>query len=159
MTSKTLRILVRTAVVFLTICGAAVCFYFLPAVGSELAARFPEYEHSYYTWLIFLWIAAAPCFAFLFLIWKLSAVMRRNLVFTHKTARMVKTSAVILFGDVAFFVAGNIVLLLIGMNHPLVLLLSIIIAMFGLVLGVMVAMLSRYLTKGAVLQEEVDSTI
>ena len=159
MTSKTLRVLVRTAVVLVAICGVTACFYFLPALGKDLASMFPEYAHCYYPWLIFLWIAAAPCFAFLALVWKLSAVMKQNLVFTYHTAHMVKTSAIILFCNVGFFVAGNIVLLMLHMNHPFVLLLSIIIAIFGLVLGVVVAMLSRYLTKGAALQEEADSTI
>jgi hypothetical protein len=93
------------------------------------------------------------------MIWKLSSLIKRDLIFTLKTARLVKTSAVILFYDVVFFIIGNVVLLLLGMNHPFVLLLSVIIAIFGSVLAVLVAMLSRYLTKGAVLQEEVNSTI
>ena len=159
MSSKTLRVLVRTAVIIVAVSGLTACFYFLPSFGSNLAVMFPEYAHCYYPWLIFLWLAAAPCFVFLIMIWNLSSVMKRDLVFTHKTARLVKTAAVILFYDVLFFVAGNIVLMLMGMNHPLVLLLSIIIAIFGLVLSVLVALLSRYLTKGAALQEEVDSTI
>ncbi|MDR2569082.1 MAG: DUF2975 domain-containing protein, partial [Oscillospiraceae bacterium] len=108
---------------------------------------------------IFLWAAAAPCFLFLALIWKLSTVIKREQVFTYKTAQLVKTYALILSGDVIFFVMGNIVFLLLDMNHPVVLLLSVIIAIFGLALAVLVATLSRYLTKAAALQEEVNCTI
>jgi len=159
MTSKSLRVLVRTAVVLISICGITACFYFLPSLGNDLVKMFPEYAHSYYPWLIFLWIVAAPCFAFLVLIWLLSSYIRREFIFTYKTARLVKISAMILFYDAAFFIAGNVVLLLIGMNHPMVLLLSVIIAIFGFILAVLTALLSRYLTKAAALQEEVESTI
>jgi len=158
-TFKTLRILVRAAVIIVAICGAAACFYFLPLIGMDLAYTFPEYAHGFFPWLIFLWIAAAPCFAFLVLIWKLSSVIKRDLIFTHKSARIVKIFAMILFCDVIFFVTGNIIFLLLNLNHPFILLLSVIIAIFGLALSVLVSILSRYLTKAAVLQEEVDSTI
>ena len=159
MSSKSLRKLVRTATIIVAICGATACFYFLPIIGAHMAVIYPHLAHNYYPWLIFLWITAAPCFAFLVLIWKLSSLMRRELIFTLKTARMVKICAVILFCDIIFFVLGNIVFLILGMNHPVVLLLSVIIAIFVLVITVLVAILSRYLTKAATLQEEVDSTI
>ena len=159
MTSKTLRVLVRVSAVVIAICGGVACFYFLPSFGRELVSRLPESAHFYYPWLIFLWAAAAPCFALLVLIWKLSTITNREHVFTLKTARMVKTYAIILFCDVFFFVAGNIIFLILGMNHIIVLLLSVIIAVFGLALAVLVAVLSRYLTKAAALQEEVNNTI
>jgi len=159
MTSKSLRVLVRTAVVLISICGVTACFYFLPSFGNDLVNMFPEYAHSYYPWLFFLWIVAAPCFAFLVLIWRLSSFIRREFIFTYKTARLVKISAMILFYDAVFFIAGNIVFLVIGMNHPMVLLLSVIIAIFGFILAVLTALLSRYLTKAAALQEEVSGTI
>ena len=159
MTSKTLRILVRVSAVVIAICGSVACFYFLPSFGRELVNRLPESAYFYYPWLIFLWVAAAPCFALLVLIWKLSTITKRENVFTLKTARMVKTYAIILYCDVFFFVAGNIIFLILGMNHIIVLLLSVIIAVFGLALAVLVAVLSRYLTKAAALQEEVNNTI
>jgi hypothetical protein len=152
-------VFVRIAVIIVVLCGGVACFYFLPSFGTNLTTRFPEYADFYYPWLIFLWIAAAPCFFFLALVWKLSTVIKREQVFTHKTAQLVKTYALILSADVIFFVMGNIVFLLLDMNHPVVLLLSVIIAIFGLALAVLVATLSRYLTKAAALQEEVDSTI
>jgi len=159
MTSKSWRLLVRTAVVLISVCGITACFYFLPSFGQDLVNMFPEYAHSYYPWLFFLWIVAAPCFAFLVLIWLLSSSMRRDIIFTHKTARLVKISAMILFYDAVFFITGNIVFLLIGMNHPMILLISVIIAIFGFILAVLTALLSRSLTKAAALQEEVDGTI
>ena len=159
MTSRTLRIIVRVAVIVIAVCGSVACFYFLPSFGRDLVNRLPDSAHFFYPWLIFLWVVASPCFAFLVLIWKLSSMTKREHIFTHKTARLVKTYAIILFFDMFFFVTGNIVFMLLGMNHIIVLLLSVIIAVFGLASAVLVAVLSRYLTKAAALQEEVDCTI
>jgi len=158
-TSKTLRILIRVAVIVIAICGGVVCFYFLPSFGRDLVYRLPENVHFYYPWLIFLWLSAAPCFAILVLIWKLSAITKREDIFTHKTARLVKAYTIMLFCDVFFFVAGNIIFLMLGMNHIIVLLFSVVIAVFGLAFAVLLAVMSRYLTKAATLQEEVECTI
>jgi len=88
-----------------------------------------------------------------------SSAIGNEQVFTHHTARLVKISAMLLFGDICFFIVGNAVYLLLHMSHPLVLLMSLFIAAFGVSLAVMAAVLSRFLTKAAALQEEADATI
>ena len=158
MSSKTLCSIVRIAVIAVAGCGFIACYY-LPSYGSEIANNNPEFAHCYIPWLVFLWLAAAPCFAFLVLIWKVSTAIKNETVFSFQTARIIKACAMILFGNAAFFFIGNIVFMLLGMNHPSVLLLSIIIDVFGLSLAVLIAVLSRYLTKAAALQEEADGTI
>ena len=159
MSSKTLSNLVRTAVIAVTLCVAAGCFYVLPLYGTNLALKYPALAHCYYPWLFFLWISSAPCLAILVIIWIVSKAIKQEQVFTITTARLVKISAVILFSYICFFFAGNTVFLLLNMSHPLVLLISIFINVFGVSLAVLAAVLSRYLTKAAKLQEEVDSTI
>ena len=159
MSSNTLSNMIRAAVIAVTLCGIAGCLYILPSTGTNLAVKNPGLAHCYYPWLIFLWIAAIPCFAILIVVWKVSSSVKQEAVFTYKTARRVKISAVLLFGDTCFFIAGNTVFLLLGMSHPFVLLISLFIAAFGVSLAILAATLSRFLTKAAVLQEEADSTI
>jgi len=65
----------------------------------------------------------------------------------------------ILFGASGFFIVGNIAFLLLGMSHPGVLFLALIADVFVVALAVLLAVLSRYLTKAAALQEEADSFI
>lgn len=89
----------------------------------------------------------------------MSGSVIRETVFTFLTAKWVKMGAVLLLLDAALIFIGNVVLLLLNMNHPGVLLLSIIGDIFVIALALLAAVLSRYLTKAAVLQEESEGTI
>ena len=159
MSSKALYKLIRAAVIAVAICGAAAFIYLVPLFGADIAKNNPEYAYCYFPWLIFIWITAVPCFVFLIFIWKISTAVKYDTVFTLQTARLVKISAALLFIVVGFFFVGNILFMLLGMNHPGILLLSLIADVFGVSLALMAAVMARYLTKAATLQEEADSTI
>ena len=159
MSSGTLCKLVRAAVVSVAVCGLVACAGILPAVGAGIAARNPGLANCYAPWLAFIWAAAAPCFAILALIWRVSYAIKSDRVFTDETARQVKTGAVILFADTGFFFLGNLALLLLNMSHFAVFFASLFADVFGVSLAVLAAVLSRYLTKAASLQEEADGTI
>ena len=159
MSSKSLCQIVRTAVIAVTICGLITCGYILPAIGADIIQSNPEFTHWYLPWLIFLLITSMPCFVILALVWKVSSAIKQERVFTFQTARLVKIAAMIMFCDVIFFFAGNFVLFLLNMNHPGIFFLSFFVDVFGIALALSAAILSRYLTKAAVLQEEADGTI
>ncbi len=159
MSSKTLCGLVRVAVIAVAVCGLAVCGFILPTLGTDIAKGNPEYTNAYLPWLIFLWVAFAPCYTILVLVWKVSTAIGLEQVFSLRTARHVQLAAILLFLDVGYFFVGNVTLLLLNMSHPGVVLLSLLADVFGVSMAVLAAILSRYLTKAAVLQEEVDGTI
>lgn len=158
MSSKALCALVRAAAAAVAACGLAGCIY-LPKLGQSILAAYPEYAYCYYPWLIFLWLAALPCFAVLMLVWQTSVAIKHEQVFTFRTARLVKAGALLLLADAAFVFAGNAALLLLNMNHPGIFLAFLFADIFAVSLAVMAAVLSRYLTKAAALQEEADGTI
>jgi hypothetical protein len=85
--------------------------------------------------------------------------MGRDEVFTLTVARWIRTSAVLLFADVAFFFAGNLALFALKMSHPGIVLCSLLIDIIGIALALGAAVLSRYITKAAALQEESEGTI
>jgi hypothetical protein len=140
-------------------CGLIACAYILPTIGANIAEYNPEHAHSYLPWLVFLWAAALPCFVILALAWKVAEAVRHEQVFTMRIARVVKAIAVLLFTVVGFFFVGNMVLLLFDMSHPGVLFISLFADVFGVLLAVVAASLSRSITKAAILQEEADGTI
>jgi hypothetical protein len=159
MSSKTLCNLIRAAVIAVALCAAVVCCAILPAVGNSFRDSYADFAHAYLPWLIFLWVTALPVFAVLGLVWKASAAVGHDSVFTVGTARLVKYGAIFILADTIFFCAGNMVLLLLGMNHPAIVLASFFIGVLGMALAAIAAVLARYLTKAAALQEEVDGTI
>jgi len=159
MSSKALCMWVRIAVIAVTVCGLILCGYLIPLWGADIATVNPGFENWYFPWLIFLWVVSLPCFSILIFVWKVSGAIKCEEVFTSKTANWIKISAVLLFADVGFFFVGNLVFWLIGINLPGVLLLSLLVDIFAIALAVLAAVLSRYITKAAVLQEDSEGTI
>ena len=159
MSSKALCKMLRASVVAIAICGLVACVYIFPAIGEQIVHFNPEYSHWPLPWLIFLWITAAPCFVILILIWKVAAAIKQERVFTNQTARLVKAGSLLMFGSVIFFFVGNIVFLLLGMSHQEIYVPSLFVIILGMALAVSAAILSRYLIKASMLQEEADGTI
>lgn len=159
MTSKTLGNLMRLSVIAAAISGLFLCIYVIPTWGVGIINANPEFSTWFWPWLIFAWLIALPCFAVLIFVWKVSGAVIQETVFTYITSKWVKMGAVLLLFDAALLFIGNVVLLLLGMNHPGILLLSIIGDIFVIALALLAAVLSRYLTKAAILQEESEGTL
>jgi hypothetical protein len=158
MSSKTLCAFVRFAAAATAVCGLVLCVCVFPFRLPEIIGR--DYGLlGGYLWLAYLWIAAIPCFVILVYVWKVSNAIQSDEVFTEKTAKRIKTAAVILIADVAYFFAGGVVLLLLDLNRPVILFLTVVVCVFGISLALLAAVLARYISKAALLQEEADGTI
>jgi hypothetical protein len=149
----------RISVILTAICGLFLCLYVIPSWGESIIYANPEFSSWFWPWLVFSWLVALPCFIILVFVWKVSGAVTQETVFTALTAKWVKMGAILLLSDAVFLFVGNIVLFLFGMNHPGMLLLSIMGGLFAVALSLLAAVLSRYLTKAAVLQEECAGTI
>ena len=159
MPSKTLCYLIRFAVLATAACALFIALFIIPSWGISIVDANPEFSGWYTPWLIFIWIASIPCFAILIFVWKVSGAINRDEVFTIKTAKWIKTSAVLLFSDAGFFFAGNILFFLLNMSHSGILLLSMLGNIFVIALALLAAVLSRYITKAAELQEVSEGMI
>ena len=83
----------------------------------------------------------------------------REKPFTHDNARRVKRIAQLAIGDVVFFFAMNVILLFMNMNHPGILLLSLVICVAGTAFAAAVMALSHLVGRAAELQDDSDLTI
>jgi hypothetical protein len=159
MSSNFLSKLLRAAVIAAAVVGIFICAVILPMLGKSFSWWYPDYAHAYVPWLIFIWIAALPVFAVMMLVWKAADAVGKDRAFSAETARLVMYATILILCDTAFFCIGNMVLLLLKMNHPAIVLASLFICVLGFSLAAITAVLSRHITKAAALQEEVDGTI
>ena len=141
------------------ICGLIVYFVILPTVGNDLHASYPEFAGWHWPWMIFLWCTAIPCFAVLVLGWMIAVNIGRDRSFSEANARLLQRIAWLAAGDTAFFFLGNIVLFFLSMNHPGILLASLLICFAGVAVTVAAVCLSHLVHKAADLQEQSDLTI
>ena len=160
MSSKALSFWIRCSVIALAVCGLFVCTFVLPQWMLSLTVSMPEYEPLAYAWIVFLCIIALPCFAILPFIWKVSSSIKEEKVFTLQTSNRIKTGALILLADVAGLFLGTIIFAFIaGETFIAIVFASMFMVAAGLIIALFAAVLSRYVAKAAILQEEVEGTI
>ncbi len=141
-------------------CGLIVYFLVVPIMGRQLISiENGEYQHCYQPWLFFIWATGIPCFAALVLAWKIARNIGENRSFSMENAKYFQNIAVLAAADAAFFFAGNVVLLLLNMNHPGIVLFSLLIVFAGMAMSIASAVLSHLVKKAADLQTESDLTI
>lgn len=149
----------KLLVIFMVICGVALCAGVLPLEGKELAVKYPEFACCYYPWLVFLWIMAFPCFAALRLAWKIFVNIEKDHSFCMENADYLKNISFLAGADAGILFFGNVLFLLLNMNHPGILLGALLVVVMGVGISVAAAVLSHLVRKAAVLQEQSDLTI
>lgn len=141
------------------ICCILMCLYGFPMAGKTLVEVFPECASWYVPWLIFTWAMGIPCFAVLFIGWKIVKTFNEDRVFTHENSNRLRKISHLSIGDAAFLIMGNFIFLLLNMNHPSVFIISLGIALLGVVIFVICQGIAFLTDKAAELQEQSDWTI
>lgn len=159
MEQRTLVQWLKFLVIFTAVCGAALCVGVLPLEGKRMAAIYPEFAYCYLPWLVFLWILAVPCFAALILAWKIFVNIEKDCSFCMENAEYLQKISYLAAADAGILFLGSALFLALGMNHPAVLLASLLIVVVGIGVSVAAAVLSHLVRKAAMLQEQSDLTI
>ena len=159
MEQKTFANLLKLVIIGTGIFGIFICVYVLPACGDIFRKMYPEFSYAYWPWLIFLWIAAIPCFCALVFGWQIAGNIAKDKSFSMANANLMKWVTWMAAGDSAFFFLGNVILLFCNMNHPGILFISMVVVFAGIAIAVAAACLSHLIRKAAVLQDQSDLTI
>lgn len=159
MEQKSLARMLKIIIIGAALCGLVIFFLIIPELGKSMVYNYPEFECRFWPWLIFLWIVGIPCYVALFFGWKIACNIGRDNSFSYENAKYLKYISWLFAGDVMFFFVGNVVLLFANMSHPGVVLLSLLVAFFGVAISIAAAALSHLVNKAAKLQEESDLTV
>jgi hypothetical protein len=159
MDQKKLSRWLKAVVLGVALCGAVVYVWILPAWGRGIAARNPEFAYCLWPWLLFLWGSALPCVWALVEAWAIFTRIGCDDSFCVQNARALKRVSFLAFADTAYFFAGQLVFLLLGMNHPGIFLLSLMIVFAGIAVTIVAAALSHLVFRAAQMREENDLTI
>ncbi len=150
----------RVMIVGAALCAAVVYALVLPTAGQELA-KIGEgaFAACYWPWLVFLWATGLPVGAALVCAWTIAGNIGTDRAFTRANAKLLRTIAGLACVDSGFFLAGNVVFLFLNMNHPSVVLLSLLVVFLGVAMAVAAAALAHLVMKAAELQDQSDWTI
>lgn len=146
-------------VIFVAICGLILCAVVIPVVGRELSGISPELGRYLKPWVTFVWVLAIPCFAALVHAWMIFSNIEKDKAFSMENAKHMEKISYLAGADTIALISGNIVLLILNINHPSVFLVFLMIGIIGIGISVAAAVLSHLIQKAANLQDENDLTI
>ncbi len=159
MEQKKLSNWLKLIIIGIAICGLLFYSFVIPSLGQAITHSYPEFTYRFWPWLIFIWLTAIPCFAVLVFAWKIATNIGLDLSFSDANAKLLKNISFCAAGDAFFLFVGNIILLLLGMNHPGILLGCFFFVFIGISISIASAVLSHLVQKASVLQEQSDLTI
>ena len=157
MKSSLIAILVRIVIVVLATCGIAICVLWYPfsislsVMGVVEAVPTVAQNIQLWTQLIFYWMSSLPCFTILFMAWLMTNSMKNEAFFNNRNVKLVRLSAIILFLDLAVFLIGNIVFLILGWNDYAII--YFILSVIGLGVAILIEVFEQYLKKSVQMQE------
>lgn len=153
--SKYLKILTVTAAIL----GVIIYLFAVPYFGSMVAEYAPEFSYCFWPWVIFIWITAIPVGRALFLCFMLATDLGCGRAFSLRSAKSLKGIADCAVIDSALFLLGNIVYLLLGINHPSIFIFSLFICFIGLGIFIVGKTLSQLISEAHELKSENESYI
>ncbi len=159
MTQKSLSLWMKTIVIMLGICGVILFGFTAPFIGLDFAHNYPEYAYCFAPWLVFLLITAIPCYSVLVLAWKIATSISKDSAFTDKNSVRLKNVSILSLLTSAYMFLGNVIFLVLNMNHPSIFLAICLLVFVGVAISVASAVLSYLVKKAAKLQEDSDLTI
>ncbi len=159
MEQKKLAGWLKLIVIGIAVCAVYIYAVIIPGYGQMIVRQNPEFGYCYLPLLIFISITSIPIFGALFLALKIFANIGNDRSFCKENADHLKWISWLAGGDAAYFFLGNIVLMFMNMNHPGIVLYSLIVVFAGTAVSVASAALSHLVLKAALLQEESDLTV
>lgn len=159
MSHKSLSKWMKVILFIFGLCGIAIFGLVTPVIGTDLKNEYPEFAYAFIPWLVFILIMAIPCYAVLVLGWKIASSIGNDNSFSNSNAKRLKYVSVLTLVTSIYFFAGNVVFLLLNINHPGILLASLFITFVGIAISAASAILSYLVKKAATLQEQSDWTI
>ena len=157
---KSISIWMKVLIIGFALCGILVYGFGLHEIGTSFAENLGEpYGDYVLPWEILFWITAVPCYVVLIICWLVSNRIKKDLTFSNENARHFKWISILAGIDTGVFFAGNFILLALNMSHPGIFLVSLFVDFVGFAITVAAALLSRLISKAALLQEEIDLTV
>lgn len=160
MNQKNLAKYLQSITIATTVFGAIIYFGIIPSIGNAIITQNGrEYQSWYLPWLLLIWGSGIPCCIGLFHFWKISKEIEQDNSFSNENAIHLKKISQWSILDVIYFFTGNLIFVLLNMNHPGIFLLSLLMDFIGIAVAVLSAALSHLVYKAAKLKEENELTI
>lgn len=159
MRSDALAKWLKVIIIGVGVCGLLTYMVILPRFGLYLVDQNSMLEKNLPPWMVLLWLSAVPCYAVLFLGWKVAENIGKDESFCTQNATYLKWVAYLALGDSVFIFVAHVIFLVLDMSAAVVMLVIIVIVFIGIAISICAASLSHLVMKAAEIKEENDLTI
>lgn len=159
MKSDALARWLKLIIVGVGICGLLTYMIILPRFGVYLVDQNSMLEKNLTPWMVLLWVSAVPCYAVLYLGWKIATNIGNDESFTIDNSKYLKWIAYLALGDSVFVFVAHVIFLILDMSASVVMLVIIVVVFIGIAISTGAAALSHLVMKAAQIKEENDLTI
>ena len=155
MSKRTVTVSLKTAILFVALCGVCMCAFGFSASVSHMTGG--EKSAVYWAHMALCWAASVPCFVLLAIGWAVASRVPGDRLFTSRTADLLDRAARILLPDLVFFLVGNVVFAFLERDA----LITVYFAVIGIggVVTVFLFVLAHYVREAAALREENEAFI
>ena len=109
--------------------------------------------------IVFLCGSGIPCYAVLFIAYRIADNIGKDLSFTNENAKLLKWISTLAMIDSTYLLIGNIVLIIIDAMSVMSFIILFMFVFLAVVISIVAAALSHLVTKAALLQSQSDLTI
>lgn len=167
MGQKELSVLLKIVVVVLAVFLVLALCFFLPPLAHEVYLFCLDLDWSgEKAWIAggcvmpaVIALSSLPCFAALWLAWRIFTEIGRNNSFCHENARRLGVISRLALVDTVVYVVLSVFLCAMGVGHPSIVLIMSAIILFGAAVTICCAALSHLTQKAADLKSDNDLTI
>ncbi len=139
--------------------GTFFCFVIIPSWSHDII---PEYSKTEYLWglfIVFIWITAIPCYLCLWKFWGICTRIGNDCSFCLENAAALKSISKYFITDCIIYIIATITAFILGILHPGILLIIMVILFIGFAVAIITAALSHLVLKASDLKQENDLTI
>ena len=149
----------KAVIIGTTLIGIGCCVYVIPEAMVMFRAEYPEFSYWILPWKLLIYGCSIPCFAAMVISWKIAENIQNDHSFCRENARLFRLFSHLALGDSIVFLVGCVLYLILGMNHPGLMILELLAVFAGLAVFVCTSALSYLVAQAADLQEDSDLTI
>lgn len=151
--------LLKCITIFVGVLGIVFSFCIVPSIGKDVIRTYPEFTYLFWPYLIWVWAAAIPCCIALINLWKICCEIAKDNSFCRINSKALQSISRLALFDTMLVLTVSILFFLFNMLHPGFLIASFFVAIGGLAVSIVSAVLSHWVEKGRKLKDENDLTI
>jgi hypothetical protein len=159
MNQKSLANWIKAIVIGVGLGGIMVYFWLDMILDPTVISDIAGYEVSTLPWNILILITLIPCYGVLVFVWKIAHQVELDNSFSFQNVGYLKWIMLLCLSIAVIFFCGNIILLIMNINHPSIFILSIFFCFVAIAIGIIAAVLAHLVEKAAIIKEENDAFV